>query len=124
MASGKTDQLVKQLRQWYESHSMPQKDLAATLDLSPQQLAEIFGGRNRPTGPQVLEIIAFLNNENMKPERIDPPAPPRQPIAEHPDQPRTLHDAKERIAELLGRDLNLRGGYLRLYRWYGSRRAR
>jgi hypothetical protein len=42
-------QLVFDLDCWYRSHKVPQKDLAAELGLSPQQLSEILSLRNRPT---------------------------------------------------------------------------
>jgi hypothetical protein len=37
---------VIELRPWYESHSLKHKDLARSLNISPQQLAELFSGRN------------------------------------------------------------------------------
>ena len=101
MAPGKTDQLVKQLRQWYETHAMPQKALALTLGFTPQGLSEIFAGRNRPTGEQTLRMLEFLN-ENMKSETIAlPNLRTVRDDDEHLDllngKPKTLGAAKEMI---------------------------
>ena len=69
------------LRTWYENHDTKQKDLAAALGLSPQQLAELFSGRNKPTGVQLLKIQDFLNVQTMN----------SQPA------PKTLYEAKEQL---------------------------
>ena len=74
---------IIELRAWYENHALKHKDLARSLNLSPQQLSELFSGRNQPTGTQVLAILEFLK-ENMTTV----------------DQPKTLTAAKDRIAEL------------------------
>lgn len=58
---------IVELRVWYEAHAhaVKHKDLARSLKLSPQQLAELFGGRNQPTGIQVLAILEFLRTNTM-----------------------------------------------------------
>jgi hypothetical protein len=58
--------------------------LAQSLNISPQQLAELFSGRNQPTGTQVLAIIEFLRTNNMTAA----------------DQPKTLTAALNRIEVL------------------------
>src|SRR5271166_6978207 len=93
-----TRELVSDLRAWYEDHDMSQRDLAGKLDISPQQLAEIFARRNRPTGEQVLKIQEFLRTNNMKTDFLDPRTAPRQP-ASNPG-PKTLSEARERIEVL------------------------
>jgi hypothetical protein len=74
---------IIELRAWYEGHSVKHKHLAQSLNLSPQQLAELFSGRNQPTGTQVLTIIEFLRTNNMT-----------------VDQPKTLTAALDRIEVL------------------------
>jgi DNA-binding XRE family transcriptional regulator len=98
MPPERSKQLVDELRQWYETHSTRQKDLAAALELSPQALNEILAGRNRPNGETVLRIVEFLETNNMI--QVFTPKPDRPASVNHPDQPRTLHEARERIAEL------------------------
>jgi hypothetical protein len=86
---------------------MSQKDLAGKLSLSPQQLAELFARRNRPTGEQVLKIQEFLRTNNMKTNYVDPRTTPRQ-AAGNPG-PKTLTEARERIESLEAQLVQLRG---------------
>jgi transcriptional regulator with XRE-family HTH domain len=99
-----TRELIIDLRAWYEDHDVSQKNLARKLYLSPQQLSEIFAGRNRPTGDQVLRIQEFLRTNDMKTDFIDPRTKPR-PTASNPG-PKTLTEARERIEVL---EAQLRG---------------
>jgi hypothetical protein len=84
---------------WYRSHAMRQKDLASALELSPQALAELLSLRNRPTGEQALRIAEFLETETMKSELVDPPTFPAERTRD-PNEPQTLHQAKEMIDAL------------------------
>jgi transcriptional regulator with XRE-family HTH domain len=97
-------ELVTDLRAWYEDHNVSQKNLARKLYLSPQQLSEIFAGRNRPTGEQVLRIQEWLRTNNLRID-IDPRTKPR-PAASNPG-PKTLTEARDRIADL---EAQLRSG--------------
>jgi transcriptional regulator with XRE-family HTH domain len=65
----RTEGLVKALRVWYDGHDILQKDLAALLGLSPQGLAEVFAGRNKPTGEQALQMVEILKDESKVPIR-------------------------------------------------------
>lgn len=98
-----TRELVIDLRAWYEDHDVSQKSLARKLYITPQQLSEIFAGRNRPTGEQVLRIQEFLRT-NMKTDYLDPRT--IQKPAGNPGQPKTLTEARDRIADL---EAQLRG---------------
>jgi transcriptional regulator with XRE-family HTH domain len=100
-----TRELVIDLRAWYEDHDVSQKSLARKLYITPQQLSEIFAGRNRPTGEQVLRIQEFLRT-NMKTDFIDPQTKPR-PTTNDPLQPKSLGQAKEMIEDLRAQ---LKGG--------------
>ncbi len=73
---------IIELRSWYEGNSLKHKDLARSLNLSPQQLANLFSGRNQPTGKQLLTVLQFLRT-NMTTEPI-----------------KTLAAAKEKIEAL------------------------
>ena len=97
-------EIVDQLRGFYEGGGMRQKDLAAALGLSPQQLGEILASRNRPTAAQILRIQEFLAKENMKTDFLDPRTTPRQ-AASNPG-PKTLTEARDRIEAL---EAQLRG---------------
>lgn len=101
MPSDLTRELVTDLRAWYEDNDMSQKDLARTLNLSPQQLAEIFARRNQPTGEQVLKIQEFLRRNNMKTDYLDPRATPRPTAGDpgRPPRPRTLSQAIDALDE-------------------------
>jgi transcriptional regulator with XRE-family HTH domain len=99
MPPERSEQLVYELEAWYRSHSVRQKDLAGSLGMSAQQLAEILSMRNRPTGEQALRILEFLNAENMKPQLADPPAMPRASTRD-PNEPRTLLEAKNQLENL------------------------
>jgi transcriptional regulator with XRE-family HTH domain len=104
MSTDLTRELVIDLRAWYEDNDVSQKNLARKLYLTPQQLSEIFAGRNRPTGEQVLRIQEFLRT-NMKTDYLDPRIKPQQ-AASNPGQPKTLTEARDRIADL---EAQLRG---------------
>jgi hypothetical protein len=109
MQSDLTRALVTDLRAWYEDQrDLSQKSLARKLYLTPQQLSELFAGRNRPTGEQVLRIQEFLRINNMKSSStyIDPRATPR-PTTSNPGQPKSLGQAKEMIEDLRAQ---LKGG--------------
>jgi transcriptional regulator with XRE-family HTH domain len=105
MSPDLTRELVTTLRAWYESSDVSQKNLARKLYLSPQQLSEIFAGRNRPTGDQVLRIQEFLRTNNMKTDHLDPRTKPR-PTTSDPGRPKTLSAALDRISLL---EAQLRG---------------
>jgi transcriptional regulator with XRE-family HTH domain len=64
MPPERSKQLVFELDAWYRSNHMPQKDLAATIGVTPQGLSEILSLRSRPSGETVLRIVEFLK-ENM-----------------------------------------------------------
>jgi hypothetical protein len=85
---------IIELRAWYEGHALKHKNLARSLNLSPQQLSELFSGRNQPTGTQVLAILEFLRTNNMTTV----------------DEPKTLTAAKDRIAELTAELNELKAG--------------
>jgi transcriptional regulator with XRE-family HTH domain len=106
MSTDLTRELVTDLRAWYEDHDVSQKNLARKLYLTPQQLSEIFAGRNRPTGDQVLRIQEFLRANNMKTDFIDPRTAPRS-TTNDPLQPKSLGQAKEMIEDLRAQ---LKGG--------------
>jgi transcriptional regulator with XRE-family HTH domain len=97
MSPDLTRELVIDLRAWYEDNDVSQKNLARKLYLSPQQLSEIFAGRNRPTGDQVLRIQEFLRTNDMKTDLIDPP---RRPTESDSSQPKSLSVANEMIKNL------------------------
>jgi transcriptional regulator with XRE-family HTH domain len=109
MQSDLTRELVTDLRAWYEDQrDLSQKNLARKLYLSPQQLSEIFAGRNRPTGDQVLRIQEFLQTNDMKSPStyLDPRTTPRS-TTNDPLQPKSLGQAKEMIEDLRAQ---LKGG--------------
>jgi hypothetical protein len=85
---------IIELRSWYESHDLKHKNLAKLLNLSPQQLSELFSGRNNPTGLQLLAILEFLRTNNMTTV----------------DEPKTLGSAKDLIQSLREELNELKGG--------------
>jgi hypothetical protein len=101
MPTDRSRQLIFELDAWYRSHAMRQKDLAVSLNMSAQQLAEILALRNRPTGEQALRIVEFLETENMKTDFLDPRTETR--VSTHtriPSHPGTLLEASETIEAL------------------------
>ena len=42
-------ELVAEMKAWYETHDMLQRDLAAELWVSPTGLCQIFAGKNLPS---------------------------------------------------------------------------
>jgi hypothetical protein len=64
MPPERSRQLVFELDAWYRSNRMLQKDLAATIGVTPQGLSEILSLRSKPSGETVLRIVEFLK-ENM-----------------------------------------------------------
>jgi transcriptional regulator with XRE-family HTH domain len=98
MPTDRTKQLVYELDAWYRGHTLRQKDLAAELGLTAQALSEILSLRNRPNSETALRIIEFLS-QTMKTELVDPPTFPAE-STRNPNEPKTLHEAKEMIADL------------------------
>jgi transcriptional regulator with XRE-family HTH domain len=105
MSPALTRELITDLRAWYEDNDLSQKSLARKLYISPQQLSELFAGRNKPTGEQALRIQEFLRTNMKTPSTyLDPRTKPR-PTASTPG-PKTLTEARDRIADL---EAQLRG---------------
>jgi transcriptional regulator with XRE-family HTH domain len=94
MPTDRTKQLVYELDAWYRGHKLRQKDLAAELGLTAQALSEILSLRNRPSSEATLRIVEFLETETMKPHFDDPPG------TIDPEEPKTLHQAKEMLSAL------------------------
>jgi hypothetical protein len=102
--------LVDQLHAWYKAGTTRQMDLAAALELRPQQLAEILAGRNGLTGEQALAINSFLESQSMatatSQRRLNPShqRPTSQaddePLDPMTDEPLTLYEASEVIDAL------------------------
>jgi len=108
MPPAQVQELVSQVKSWYETHDMLQRDLAAKLGVSPTGLCQIFAGKNVPSASTALAMIRFLEeNQNMKTDYIDPRTTPR-PTAGIPG-PKTLTEARDRIADLEAQLLLLRG---------------
>jgi transcriptional regulator with XRE-family HTH domain len=82
-----TQKYVADLKRWYESHGMAQKDLAAAVGMSPQGLADLFSNRNQPTGAQAVAILEFLQSQNMS-------------VITNRPVPKTLLEAKEQLEAL------------------------
>jgi DNA-binding XRE family transcriptional regulator len=106
MPPAQVQELVAEVKAWYETHDMLQRDLAEKLGVSPTGLSQIFSGANRPSASTALAMIRFLEEQkNMKTTTfIDPRATPRQ-AANNPG-PKTLTEARDRIADL---EAQLRG---------------
>jgi DNA-binding XRE family transcriptional regulator len=105
MPPAQVQELVAEVKAWYEAHEMLQRDLAAKLGVSPTGLCQIFAGVNQPSAATALAMIRFLEeNKTMKTDYIDPRATPR-PTAGNPG-PKTLTEARDRIADL---EAQLRG---------------
>jgi DNA-binding XRE family transcriptional regulator len=98
MPPAQVQELVAQVKAWYETHEMLQRDLAAKLGVSPTGLSNIFSGANQPSAATALAMIQFLEeNQNMKSIRVDPPKFPK-PSTRDPSVPLTLASAKEMLA--------------------------
>jgi DNA-binding XRE family transcriptional regulator len=82
MPPARVQELVAQMKAWYESHSMLQKELAAQLGVSPTGLCQIFAGVNQPSASTTLEMLEFLDDKNMT-----------------TTIPKTLTDAREQLEE-------------------------
>jgi DNA-binding XRE family transcriptional regulator len=108
MPPERSRQLVDEIRAFYATGTMRQKDLAAALGLSPQSLNEILSGRNNPNSETTLRMLEFL--QTMKPQLVDPPAMPRVSTRD-PNEPKTLHEAKGMIEALRAQ---LKGGAVAL----------
>jgi hypothetical protein len=78
---------VIDLKHWYASHDMAQKDLAAAVGMTPQGLADLFSNRNQPTGAQAVAILKFLQSQNMS-------------VITERRTPKTLAEAKEQLEAL------------------------
>ena len=104
MPPERSKQLVDEIRAFYATGTMRQKDLAAALVLSPQALNEILAGRNQPNSETTLRMLEFL--QTMKPQLVDPRATPRASTRD-PNEPKTLQQAKEMIEALRAQ---LKGG--------------
>ena len=48
MPPAEVRELVAEMKAWYETHDMLQRDLAAQLWVSPTGLCQIFAGKNLP----------------------------------------------------------------------------
>jgi DNA-binding XRE family transcriptional regulator len=108
MPPAQVQELVAQVKEWYETHEMLQRDLAEKLGVSPTGLCQIFAGVNNPSASTALAMIRFLEENNMKTNYLDPRTTPRQ-AAGNPGQPKTLTEARERIEVLEAQLLQLRG---------------
>src|ERR1700676_2478348 len=100
MPPAQVQELVAQVKAWYETHEMLQRDLAAKLGVSPTGLCQIFAGINQPSAATALAMIRFLEEQNKKKNYPPPPTTPRK-AASNPG-PKTLTEAKERIEILEG----------------------
>jgi DNA-binding XRE family transcriptional regulator len=101
MPPAQVQELVAQVKAWYETHEMLQRDLATKLGVSPTGLCQIFAGINQPSASTALAMIRFLEEQkNMKTATfIDPRATPR-PTASDLVRPKTLSAAIDRIEVL------------------------
>jgi hypothetical protein len=90
-----------------EATSTSQVALSKELGLSPQNLSLILRGTNCPNSETTLQIIEIIEPETMRTDYIDPRATPRQ-SAGNPG-PKTLTEARDRIADLETQLLQLRG---------------
>jgi transcriptional regulator with XRE-family HTH domain len=66
MGSETITTLVEKIRHWCKANGVSQVELANRLGITPQGVTEIFKGRNRPTGVQVLLMQAILNEKPKK----------------------------------------------------------
>lgn len=57
----RTERLVSEVREWTKAHNIKTKEIAEWLEMTPQGVTEIFGGRNQPTGEQALAMLELLN---------------------------------------------------------------
>jgi DNA-binding XRE family transcriptional regulator len=108
MPPAQVQELVAQVKAWYETHEILQRDLAAKLGVSPTGLCQIFAGINKPSASTALAMIRFLEEQKtMKTNYLDPRTTPRQ-AAGNPG-PKTLTEARERIETLEAQLVQLRG---------------
>jgi transcriptional regulator with XRE-family HTH domain len=99
MPPAQVQELVSQVKAWYEANQMLQRDLAAKLGVSPTGLCQIFAGVNQPSAATTLKMIQFLEqNKSMKTNYLDPRATPRPTASD--DRPKTLGSAIEKIDSL------------------------
>ena len=81
MPPAQVRELVAEMKAWYETHDMLQRDLAAQLGVSPTGLCQILAGVNQPSASTALAMIQFLEeNQSMRTERVDPPTFPKPSI--------------------------------------------
>lgn len=108
MPPAQVQELVAEVKAWYETHEMLQRDLAAKLGVSPTGLCQIFAGINKPSASTTLAMIRFLEeNQSMNTNYVDPRTTPRQAAGNA--GPKTLTEARERIETLEAQLVQLRG---------------
>jgi len=58
--SERTEKLVEELQVWAKARKIKSKELAEWLKISPQTMTDMFKGRSKPTGEQVLVMLELL----------------------------------------------------------------
>jgi transcriptional regulator with XRE-family HTH domain len=66
MGTETTATLVEKMKRWCKENDVTQTELGVRLGMSPQGVTEIFKGRNKPTGEQVLLMLEMLNSGPKK----------------------------------------------------------
>ena len=59
MPPAQVRELVAEMKAWYETHDMLQRDLAAQLGVSPTGLCQIFAGKNLPSAATAFQQRSF-----------------------------------------------------------------
>jgi plasmid maintenance system antidote protein VapI len=68
MSPERTRRLLAETLAWLKLNQVKQKDLAKMLDMSPQQLTDIFKNRTQLTGEQVLTLQEIIKTKPKKRE--------------------------------------------------------
>ena len=66
MSPARTRRLIAEVEAWRKANGILQKDLAASLGISPQQLNNIVKGRTDPTGEQTLQLLEMIRTKPVK----------------------------------------------------------
>lgn len=66
MSPERTRRLITEVVAWIRANHIKQKDLAATLGMSPQQLNNILKDRTDPTGEQTLHLEELIKQQQRR----------------------------------------------------------
>ena len=69
MSPERTRRLIAEVEGWRRADRIKQKDLAATLGMTPQQLNDVLKDRTQPTGEQVLHLQEIIRTKPHRREK-------------------------------------------------------